>query len=215
MQKFESKYVSSTLRILEKRCLILLCESYFSLKTKNIITIDSDEENISKELIINLENNENKLNWKITVIPEFRIYKADNTPAQKAPRIDFCFSCWMSQEWQYFVEAKNLIETDASKKGKKSKISAKHLHKRYVETGIDNYLSGRYPSNACLVGYILQGKTENIIGCINQHLQNCSREPEILVGQCFELPNFDSSYLSKHKNDITIKHLMFDFTVNK
>jgi hypothetical protein len=202
----------------EWQCISLLFDAYLFVKSNYRIDIDCEEEYISAVLFDYIDKSQQAIKWQIDITTEYRIYKNEVLKKKKtvktAPRIDLRFCGWKNNtKLTCSVEAKNLIETDTVKKGRKSKISAGYLHKRYIDTGIDNYVSGRYPSNGCLVGYILQGKTENIIGCINQHLQNCSRVPEILIRQSFELPNIDLSYLSKHANELTIKHLMFDFTV--
>jgi hypothetical protein len=207
---FNSKYVNGALRKLEKRCLTLLCEGYMTAASRKNISIDWDEEDISKELIQCLETNVNKTNWKISVFPEYRIY-TDNISAKKSPRIDFCFSCWTFQEWNWFAEAKILIETDSRKTGRQSKISARDLCNRYIETGIDNYLSGWYPANGCLAGYVLQGNIENIINNINQYLQDANKSSEKLMKQSFGLQDFEWCYLSIHENGFVLKHLMFDF----
>ncbi|GHV10074.1 hypothetical protein FACS1894162_2470 [Bacteroidia bacterium] len=208
---FNSIFVNSTLQILEKRCLTLLSEGYFILKSEGNISVDWDENDISKKLIMSLKGNMKRMSWKIDIVPEYLLYNDDNLPAKEAPRIDFRFSCWMPTEWAYFAEAKILIETDAVKTGRKTKISAKRLHKRYVETGIDNYVSGKYPSNGCLIGYILQGQKENIINSLNKCLSNYKRNSEILQEQSFGLQDFNACYLSTHKDFFLIKHLMFDF----
>ena len=204
---FNPIYVNSTLQILEKRCLTLLREGYNATKLNVNISIDWEENDISKELILHLDMNEKKRQWNITIVPEYPIYKNDNVSAKKASRIDFRFSNWTdNQEYAYFAEAKNLIEIDSIKAGRKTKISATSLHKRYIETGIDNYVLGKYPSYGCLLGYILQGTTANIIISINELLSNDRRQSEQL--------NFDNSndcYISKH-NGLLVKHLMFDFT---
>lgn len=220
MNKLNSTIIGAFNYEFEWRCMSLLSEAYTDAKSKYKITIDYEEENISAILFDYIDNCSQAEKWDIHISDEFRIYNDSilqgKKSAKSVPRTDLRFGMWSNgAKLTYFVEAKNLIETNCSKKGRKSKIFAQYLHKRYIATGIDNYLSGHYPSNGCLIGYILQGETENIIGCINQHLQNCSREPEILIRQSFGLPNFDSAYLSKHKNNMTIKHLMFDFTVNK
>ena len=135
--------------------------------------------------------------------------------AKTAPRIDFRLCGWSNNsKLTYFVEAKNLIEIDSYKSNRKSKIPANKLHIRYIETGIDNYLSGQYPSNGCLVGYILQGKAENIVSMLNTCLCNLSRKPEILQLKSLEQINFKPYYISSHNNVSSIKHLMFDFTHN-
>jgi hypothetical protein len=208
---FNFIFVNSTLQTLEKRCLILLSEGYAVAKSHENISIDWEEEDISKELIQSLESNKNRKKWKITIMPEYRIYKKDGLPAKQAPRIDFRFSSWMPEEWDYFVEAKNLIDIDSHKFGRKSKIPAKKLHKRYIETGIDNYISGHYPSNGCLIGYVLQGEIENIVTRLNKYLCDSNRVAEVLSPKSFELENLDYCYISTH-NLLSIKHLMLDFT---
>ncbi len=88
------------------------------------------------------------------------------------------------------------------------------MHERYVKTGIDSYLSGKYPSNGCLIGYILQGKIDNIISCLNDCLCNANRTSEILKQQCLGIDKFDSCYVSIHDKSYSIKHLMLDYTFN-
>lgn len=104
-------YINSTIQVLEKRCLVLLSEVYNVIKSKNLISVDWVEEDISKELINCLKSNRNRIAWKIRVEPEHRLYKADNLSASKSPRIDFCFSTWTDTEWEFFAEAKNLVES--------------------------------------------------------------------------------------------------------
>lgn len=215
---FNPIYINSTQQVLEQRCLRLLCEGYHLLKSADQITIDMEEEAISKELILSLKTSKTRAKWEISIFPEYRIYKNDNVAAKEAPRIDFKFSCWTSSnEWEYYAEAKNLIEINTpkvKKKGKKDNtitINAKYLHRRYVETGIDNYVSRNYPSNGCLIGYVLQGKVENIVSLINENLHNLNRSNEILEKQLTVLDELKSCYTSVHNNSFTIKHLMFDF----
>lgn len=211
-------YVNSTLHVLEKRCFILLCEGYNTIKSSGHVSVDWVEEDISKELINSLQTNKNRIAWKIRVEPEHRLYKEDNLSASKSPRIDFCFSTWTDIEWEFFAEAKILVESncETNRIGKNGKISinANSLYKRYIETGIDNYLSGKYPSNGCLIGYVLQGNTDSIISALNLCLSNSNRETEKLKQQSFEFIDFNSSYISSHNTFPLMKHLMFDFASN-
>lgn len=157
---FNADY-NSTVQILEKRCLTLLSEGYYVTKSNGNVSIVWEEEDISKELLLSLDTNRKRQEWQINIITKYRFYKNDGIAAKNATRIDFRFSGWITNQWKYFAKAKNLIEVDSFKAGRKTKISATELHKRYIETGIDNYLSGKYPQNKCMIGYILQG-TENI-----------------------------------------------------
>jgi hypothetical protein len=204
----------------EWRCMSLLVDAYVFTNSQYLINIDYEEEYISAVLFDFIEKCPQATEWNIDITPEFRLYKREmlkkgKTP-KSAPRIDIRFAGWASSSKMiYFVEAKNLIETNAVKKGRKTKISASALQKRYIETGIDNYVSGKYPSNGCLVGYILQGATANIINCLNKCLCGFNRISERLEKQSFELQNFDECYVSTHKDKFQIKHLMLNFTNNK
>lgn len=203
----------------EWRCINLLIDAYTYVNSNNNINIDCEEEYISAVLFDYIDDCQLAINWKIDITPEYRLYK-DNVlkkakSAKTAPRIDFRLCGWSNNfKLTYFVEAKNLIEIDSYKSNRKSKIPANKLHIRYIETGVDNYLSGRYPSDGCLVGYILQGKTENIVSMINTCLCNLNRKSEILQLQSLEQINFEPYYISSHNNFSSIKHLMFDFSHN-
>lgn len=203
----------------EWKCINLLIDAYTYVNSSNNINIDCEEEYISAVLFDYIDYCQQAINWKIDITPEYRLYKDDVLKkvksAKAASRIDFRLCGWSNNsKLTYFVEAKNLIEIDSYKSNRKSKIPATKLHIRYIETGIDNYLSGQYPSNGCLVGYVLQGKTENIVSMLNTCLCNLNRKPEILQLQSFEQINFKPYYISSHNNASSIKHLMFDFTHN-
>ena len=202
------------MQILERRCLTLLCDGYCVVKSKGSISIDKEEEDISKELLLSINANIKRMEWQIDIIPEYRLYKNDGIAAKSAARIDFRFSGWSTNQWEYFAEAKNLIEIDSFKAGRKTKISANQLHRRYIETGIDNYLSSKYPQNGCLIGYILQGKTENIVSMLNICLCALNRKTELLQSKDLEFADFISCYVSSHEKFLSMKHLMFDFANN-
>lgn len=215
----DASIVNSFKQGFEWKCINLLIDAYTYVNSSNNINIDCEEEYISAVLFDYIDNCQQAINWKIDITPEYRLYKNDVLKkvksAKTAPRIDFRLCGWSNNsKLTYFVEAKNLIEIDSYKSNRKSKIPANKLHIRYIETGIDNYLSGQYPSNGCLVGYILQGKTENIVSMLNTCLCNLSRKPEILQLQSLEQINFKPYYISSHNNVSSIKHLMFDFTHN-
>ena len=212
--RFNPEYIDCTLQILERRCLTLLCDGYCVVKSKGSISIDKEEEDISKELLLSINANIKRMEWQIDIIPEYRLYKNDGIAAKSAARIDFRFSSWSTNQWEYFAEAKKLIEIDSYKAGRKTKISANQLHRRYIETGIDNYLSSKYPQNGCLIGYILQGKTENIVSMLNICLCALNRKTELLQSKDLEFAEFISCYVSSHEKFLSMKHLMFDFANN-
>jgi len=216
---FDVSVVNCFRQEFERKCLSLLIDAYTYVNTRNTVNIDCDEEYVSAVLFDYIDRCQQAISWKIDITPEYRLYKDDILrkvkSAKEAPRIDFRLCGWnANSKLTYFVEAKSLIEIDSYKSKRKSKILANKLHIRYIETGIDNYLSGKYPSNGCLIGYILQGKTENIISMLNTCLCNLNRKPEVLQLQALHLMSFNSYYISFHNNISLIKHFMFDFTKN-
>lgn len=195
----------------EWKCMSLLTNAYSFVITNNMVSSDCEEEYISAVIFDYIDKCSQSVEWQIDIVPEYRLYKNEilkrKKSAKTAPRIDLRFCGWAnSNKLTYFVEAKNLIET-----GRYKKVTARYLHKRYIKTGIDNYLSGKYPANGCLVGYILQGNTANIVGFLNKLLEKSGRNSEILRSQSFDLCGFNSDYLSKHGNMLSLKHLMFEF----
>lgn len=209
-------YIDETKRILEKKCMTLLCEAYNCVKHADCVNADWEEEDISKELIKSLKYNKNRQKWRIRVESEHRLYNNDRLSAKKSPRIDFCFSTWTETEWEFFAEAKNLIESnvETNKIGKNGyiKLDSNGLISRYINTGIDNYVSTKYPSNGCLVGYILHGNVQNIVSQINTKLKNKGRDNECLTNLLINICGVTDLYISTHNLNISIKHIMFNYS---
>ena len=143
-------------------CLILIGEAYKWLKDTKNITVDWNEETISANIFTHIDENEKAIAWNINVSDECRLYhKAilnNKESAKSASRIDLKLSTnWIDATKRvcYFVEAKNLIENNCTKQGRKSKLSAKKIQERYISTGIDHFISGEYPFNGCMLGYII------------------------------------------------------------
>ncbi|MBV5313020.1 MAG: hypothetical protein JZU47_06970 [Prolixibacteraceae bacterium] len=209
IQDFESSFVQN--------CLILWGEAFAFIKANKTVTIDWEEENISALFFDYIDKSERAINLHINIFNEYRLLNdsilSQEQSAKSASRIDFRFTKdWTDQRKriEYFIEAKNLIENDCFKKGRKTKILADSLHKRYVETGIDNFVSGKYPEKGCLVGYILQGSPENIVPMINSYLMNRFNSGEILLKVQNENPNLDYCFRSIHGN-LPIKHYFLVF----
>lgn len=64
---------------------------------------------------------------------------------------------------RYFgVECKDLVEGDT------------YLNKRYMDTGVENYVSGRYGASSAenaLVGYVLKGDLPKIIKTLEEKIK--------------------------------------------
>lgn len=120
------------------------------------------------------------------------------------PTIDFCFRDWNTSNSYFGAECKNLYNH------KKDKI------KRYVDTGVKNYTSGRYgsqSSESSIVGYVLSGKIPEIVTELISEIATVSPVSNLSR----EFRYMESQYASQHiratdKSVITLHHLLFDFT---
>ena len=120
------------------------------------------------------------------------------------PTIDFCFRDWDTSNSYFGAECKNLY------KNKKDKI------KRYVDTGVKNYTTGRYgsqSSESSIVGYVLSGKIPDIVTELISEIAKTSPASNLSR----ELRYLEPQYASKHertmdRKEITLHHLFFDFT---
>jgi hypothetical protein len=209
VQDFENSFILN--------CLTLFGEAFIYIKENQNITIDWEEENISANFFDHIDKSEQAIALNINITDEHRLYYnsilTGKKPAKTASRIDFRLSTnWIEQRkrFEFFIEAKNLIETDCFKTGRKTKVSAQKLHERYIETGIDNFVSGKYPNKGCLVGYVLQGMPDRIVSLINSFLANRNRSDEKLIKMPDEISNIEYSFRSFHER-FELRHFFLNF----
>ena len=118
--------------------------------------------------------------------------------ADKSPRIDFVyFKVWKMERFHCYMEAKRLKEKDSG------------LKRAYINDGMDRYISEKYPIG-CMIGYLLEGKTNETINGINSLLEKDKRNTETLIFKSNKL--IKTYYESNHSDIGTLKHLIFDFT---
>lgn len=188
-------------RAFEQICFQLIIEAYQTSLTGRVVKLDWNENDISSELHRHIKENPLRLKYRIFSHIEAHIPK--NTPkekgfADKFPRIDFCMATFaLADEYEYFLEAKNLKENDAV------------LKRRYIDTGIDNFVSGKYV-NGSLVGYLLEGRAKETIDGINKLLKKDKRYSEVLIPKKNDQLKF--YYESRHLKIGILKHLIFDLT---
>ena len=187
--------------VYENRCIKLILAAYHSAINEKSVSIDWNENDITAQLHEYIENNPLRIQWSISSNVEHHLpkdsIKKKKGFSDKFPRIDLRFVTFNKLEYKYYIEAKRLKEKDYE------------LKKRYIETGIDNYISEKYPLG-CLVAYFLEGNVDVTVSGINLLLQKYDRDPEILKKQSCNL--HDYYYVSSHQK-ITIKHYILDFTV--
>ncbi|MGJ8591745.1 MAG: hypothetical protein ACSHXF_04315 [Aquaticitalea sp.] len=185
----------------EQRCFRLIIEAYQISLTEKVIQLNWNENDISSELHKHIKENPIRKKWKVSTNVESHISK--DIPkvkgfADKFPRIDFRLTAFAKRnEYEYFFEAKNLKQNNST------------LERRYINTGINNFTSKKY-ENGSLVGYLLEGTTDQTIKGINSLLEKDTRNSETLIFKSNKL--LKTYYESNHSSIGILKHLIFDFT---
>lgn len=187
----------------EEQCFKLITKAYTSAIETKVIELDWDENDITSELHEHVMKSLVKLSWPIYVSSEQPLRKDGVKKrkgfANKRARIDLTFSEVGSPlKCKYHMEAKRLKEKDSG------------LKRRYIDTGIDNFVSKKY-ENGCLLGYVLEGDLHRTVNGINKLLKKDDRESEFLKAKAYMLHNF--YFESDHENSFILKHFMFDFTL--
>lgn len=200
-------------------CLTLIGEAYKWLKETKSITVDWNEETISANIFTHIDESEKAITWNINVSDECRLYHQailnNKKSAKSASRIDLKLSTnWIeaTKRVSYFVEAKNLIENNCVKQGRKTKLNANKIQERYISTGIDQLISGEYPSNGCMLGYVLEGTTSGVVKSLNAILSNLTRNNEELSKIELKIPYIEETYTSIHANNYTLNHYFLQFS---
>lgn len=122
----------------------------------------------------------------------------------KMPTIDFCFRDWDTSNSYFGIECKKLYDKNAN------------LLKRYVETGVNNYITGRYGScstESCVAGYVLSGAIDEEANALAPYLN--ATAPVKPFSRNYSSMN--PEYLSQHVRQldgavIKLRHLFLDFT---
>ena len=185
----------------EQKCFRLIIEAYQTSLGEKVIQLDWNENDISSELHRHIKGNPLRLKWKVSTNVEANIPKdilKVKGFADKFPRVDFRLTSFITTyEYEYFFEAKNLKQNDSA------------LKRRYIDTGVDNFVSKKY-ENGSLIGYLLEGKIDETVKGINSLLEKDKRQNEVLHSTSNKLCN--SYYESCHSDIRILKHLIFDFT---
>ncbi|TDE45537.1 hypothetical protein E0I26_06205 [Flavobacterium rhamnosiphilum] len=189
--KFQDKF--------KGRCTTLFIEAYYTSISSKSIFLDFDENDITAILHNYIDENPKRKGWGISTNLENYLFDKEATYikgfAANFSRIDMRYTAfWKGEEYKYFVEAKNL------------KVNDSGLKRRYIATGIDNFLAdGKYfECEGFLVGYILEGTVDNCVEGINKLLQKDQRGNETIYKLSID------NYFSNHNNK-RLFHLFLDF----
>lgn len=186
----------------EKDCIILIVNAYIVAVTEKKYQPNWLENDFSELLGHYVNESQLSLEKGITCKTENKLLSETENQvkgfADKLPRIDFVyFKIWKKQRVHCFMEAKRLKEKDSN------------LKRAYINEGMDRYISEKYLLG-CMLGYLLEGDTDETIKGINTLLEKDKRNTETLNFKSNKLLN--TYYESNHSNIGTLKHLIFDFT---
>ena len=144
--------------------------------------LDWEEDSFTYHLVTIIELSGFLGSYQISINPQPPIINHaiafGGADSKKAPKVDFKFSTWSGpKEIKFYAEAKNLSEQDWHK-ASGALVKSSKQRGRYLDTGIENFLSGRYPEG-CLVGYVLNGSTAAIVSGLNSLIKKRKLGPRI------------------------------------
>lgn len=203
----------------ELQCIFTLIDGYRLMKNFGEYELSWEEESLTAKLIEFMNCSQYSNKWKLDIIPEYPVYTKDiydgHEKPKQAPVIDIRIMNWSKDaKLEYFIEAKNLAQNDWIK-ADGSRVKASGLRRRYIDTGIDNFVSGRYPSG-CLTGYVLEGHADGIVKGINKLLESRRRNrPDEILCAAEPFDNHPACYRSAHNKKkgvpIALYHIFFEF----
>ena len=194
--------ISSVKHSFESHCLILLIDAYNSSVSEHVYATDWLENDFTETLDQYISKNSKRLKCHISINTEQHLH-TDNLKlkgfADKEKRIDMKMShISLINEYHFYIEAKRLKERDSA------------LKRRYIDTGMDNYINAIYPQGI-LVGYLLEGSVNNTIQGINDILTQRNRASEHLSKKEHSIHN--QYFESIHPQYGVLQHFILDYTL--
>lgn len=219
--RVNEKYRQGTKDNFVMLCLDALQRGYECMVSDEQYDVDWKEDKLTAHLVAKikltgvLNSKQISVNHQPPIYDEGVIFGEEDP--NEAPRVDFKFTKWYGHfEYNFYSEAKNLSEADWQKKNG-ALVSASKYRARYIDTGIENFLSGRYPEG-CLLGYVVNGKTEKVVKGINRLIETRQLMPKTgPIERDIEIlsPIF---YRTEHLvggNKIFIRHLFMQLSMEK
>lgn len=204
--KIKASFISHCIEAINTGYDIILANANYEL--------DWEEDNLTAHLVETIELSGFLNSFQISVNYQSPIVSHaiafEGADFLTAPKVDFKFSTWSGpNEIKFYAEAKNLSEQDWHK-ASGALVEASKQRGRYLDTGINNFLSGRYPEG-CLVGYVLNGSTATVISGLNSLIQKRKLEPRIGLIASDNTAAWPICYYSDNKKDrqpYRLMHLM-------
>lgn len=203
-----------------RMCIEAIRLGYDRMLVDSEYKLDWDEDTITNSLITSMRRTGYLRDNGIAVNLQVPIVTADiasgNVSFIAAAKVDFKLSIWpptLDDELEYFAEAKNLSENDWTKSTGK-RVRASKYRKRYITTGIENYLTGRYPEG-CLVGYVVNGCVTSVVAGLNNLIQSKGLSPRIGQLAPAQTASWSAHYHSDnipHTEDFPLIHLLLQLT---
>jgi hypothetical protein len=167
----------------EQACLWVLTEAFKLMRREKPYDLEWKETRFSAHLIGYMQKIRDREDLGLRIDPEGYLYRKEILEGLEdpdtAPRIDIKISGgWVYEDIYYGIEGKILVEKNWRTRREYD------LRARYIDTGIDNFVRGRYSpgvSRGCVVGYVVYGSAPKIAFKINDLLIYRERKSECLT----------------------------------
>ena len=160
-----------------------MTEAFKRMKQEKRYELTWEETRFSACLVGYMQKIRHEEDMALRIDPESHLYREEMLKGTEdpdtAPRIDIKISGgWVHEDEYYGIEGKILVEKDWRTR------DDSYLRRRYIATGIDNFVNGRYSDKiglGCMVGYVVQGSASEIASKINNLLIRDGRNKEKLM----------------------------------
>ena len=201
----------------EQACLWIMTEAFKRMKQEKRYDLTWKETCFSACLVGHMREIRQQEDIALRIDPESHLYleticKGTEDP-DTAPRIDIKISGgWVHEDEYYGVEAKILVGKDWRTR------DASYLRRRYIATGIDNFVNGQYSDKmdrGCIAGYVVQGSASEIASKINNLLIHDRRDKEKMMNRhsingCLDC--YQSNHIRTTDNEeIELHHIFLTF----
>ena len=200
----------------EQACLWIMTEAFKQMKREKRYDLTWKETCFSACLVGYMQKIRHEKDIRLRIDPESHLYRKEmlncTEDPDTAPRIDIKISGgWVREDVYYGIEGKVLVENNWRTR------DASYLRRRYIATGIDNFVNGRYSDKmdiGCMVGYVVQGSASEIVSKINNLLIRDGRNKENIMLHAID--GCSNCYLSKHirttdYKEIELRHIFSTF----
>jgi hypothetical protein len=205
---YDSEVVEHIYSEARYHCIEIIQQGYQNYLADSIKVFSEDETKITAGLCDHIQSIVETDDLPIEVVPERHqhttLIKKGLINPNKAKRLDFQFTNFnYKPRIRFGVEAKLIAEKNTSTK------RATFLISEYVEdAGMGKFLKGDYEDDGFMVGYILNGKTSNIVNKLNFKIVETYSIQE-------QINKMQQHYLSDYTfngRDKKLYHIFLDFS---